>query len=234
MPRSLTNPLTGQICWYFAAAPPAAKPIAALVVASPGGRPVTLTATAMSWANGVVTLSVPAQPDAVGASYPITVAGVTPAGYNGSYTGTFASPTTITYPLATNPGAVTVQGTVAYTSIYSLAGVIPQGFFNLATFDPNTGAITAAASTPFHYGTRPPSGAWCTMMRVNEPPAGTWPSNQEALEFAEHGLTMMQKQQAAQQRTLALQAAAQPTGNGNPGHRAPAPPHRGGPSRTHR
>jgi len=185
MPKSLTTPLTGQICWYFGAAPPVAAP----------------------------------QPDAPGSSYPITVAGVTPAGYNGSYQGTFASPTTITYPLATNPGAVTVQGTVAFASVFPAAGGLPPlGWFNLAIFDPSTGAITAAPSMPFYYGTRPASGAWCTMMRVNEPKAGSWPTNVSTLDFVEHGLTQQQRDAAAQQRI----AESQPKQNGNP-HSAAVP-----------
>jgi len=223
MPKSLTTPLTGQICWYFGAAPPVAAPQAALVVASLAGRPVSLTASAMTWANGVVTATVPAQPDAIGSSYPITVAGVTPAGYNGSYQGTFASPTTITYPLATNPGAVTVQGTVAFASVFPAAGGLPPlGWFNLAIFDPSTGAITAAPSMPFYYGTRPASGAWCTMMRVNEPKAGSWPTNVSTLDFVEHGLTQQQRDAAAQARIAQQQAQAGQHVNGNP-HSAAVP-----------
>jgi hypothetical protein len=174
-------------------------PIAALVVASLLGRPVSLTASAMSWANGVVTATVPAQNDPVGTQYPITVAGVTPAGYNGSYQGTLIAPTTITYPLATNPGPVTVQGTVAFNSGFTAAGVAAP-FFNLAIFDPTTGAITAQPSIPFCYGIRLASGAWCTMMRVNEPVAGAWPTNTEALAVAEHDLSPAQKEAAVTAR----------------------------------
>src|SRR5262252_7214924 len=187
MPRSLTNPLTGQIVWYFAASPPAAAPIAALVVASLAGRPVSLTCSAMTWSGGVVTATVPSQNDRVGTIYPITVAGVTPAGYNGTYSGTLISPTQITFPLASNPGTVTVQGTVAYNSGYT-AGGVPAQFYNLATFDPSTGAITAAAATPFLYGVRLASGAWCTMMRVNEPIPGAWPGMTMAQEYALHDM----------------------------------------------
>lgn len=31
MPRSLTRPITGQIVWYYTAAPPSAPPLAAIV-----------------------------------------------------------------------------------------------------------------------------------------------------------------------------------------------------------
>jgi len=207
MPRTLTLPLTGQIVWYFAASPPAAAPIAALVVASLAGRPVSATASAMTWANGIVTATIPAQSDPVGTIYPITVAGVTPAGYNGNYTGTVTSATTITYPLASNPGPVTVQGTVAYNSGFDGTGQNVE-YFNLASFDPTTGAISARAATPFYYGMRPASGAWCTMMRINEPVAGAWPTNLEALSFAEHDFSPQQKQAAQAARVEELKKVA--------------------------
>ena len=78
---------------------------------------VSLTPSATTWAAGVVTMTVAAVADPVGSTYPITVVGFTPAGYNGSYTGTIASSTSITFPLAANPGAVTVEGTVSYTGV---------------------------------------------------------------------------------------------------------------------
>lgn len=39
------------------------------------------------------------------------------------------------------------------------------------------GTAAAVTGVPFHYGTRPVSGAWCTMRRVNMPASATdWPS----------------------------------------------------------
>jgi hypothetical protein len=89
----------------------------------PGGYPGTVvrTASASVWAAGVVTLTVPAVTDPVGSNVPITVTGFTPAGFNGSYTGTIASTTSITYPLTTSPGLSTVQGTVSYPGMIPLA-----------------------------------------------------------------------------------------------------------------
>jgi hypothetical protein len=79
---------------------------------------VSRTTTAGSWAANVATLTVPSTTDYVGTVYTMTMAGFTPAGYNGTYQGTIASATTITYPLTTNPGgAVTVQGTVTYQAM---------------------------------------------------------------------------------------------------------------------
>jgi hypothetical protein len=79
---------------------------------------VTRTSTAGSWAGNVATLTVPSTTDYVGTVYTMVMAGFTPAGYNGTFQGTIASATTITYPLTTNPGgAVTVQGTVTYQAM---------------------------------------------------------------------------------------------------------------------
>ena len=49
------------------------------------------------------------------------------------------------------------------------------------------GTTSKVAAVPFHYGTRPTSGAWCTMPRVNTPPATVWPSLEEGpLEYTVH------------------------------------------------
>jgi len=68
------------------------------------------TVTAMSWSGGTVTLTATAH--GLTGSLAITVTGVTPSGYNGIYSGTVFDANTITFPLTTNPGAVTVQGKV--------------------------------------------------------------------------------------------------------------------------
>src|SRR5262245_52682853 len=83
---------------------------------------ITRTASASSWSagTGLVTLTVPAVPDYVGTVVPIIVAGFTPAAYNGSYQGTIASATTITYPFGSNPGASSLQGTVSYPGVTPL------------------------------------------------------------------------------------------------------------------
>ncbi|KWN80869.1 hypothetical protein WM24_23840 [Burkholderia ubonensis] len=67
----------------------------------------------MTWATNTVTVTVSG-----GHGYPtgktlnLTIAGVTPAGYNGTFACTITSTTQFTYPLASNPGSVTTQGTV--------------------------------------------------------------------------------------------------------------------------
>lgn len=78
------------------------------------------TVTAMSWAAGVVTVSVAGHGYATGNI--VTIAGVTPAGYNGAYSITVTGTGTFTYALAANPGAVTVQGTATQTSTRSGSG----------------------------------------------------------------------------------------------------------------
>jgi hypothetical protein len=89
----------------------------------PSGIPGTITRaiSAASAVANVATITVPATTDYVGTTYQITVTGVTPAAYNGTFTGTIASATTITYPLGSTPGAGTVFGSVSYP------GIIPIG-----------------------------------------------------------------------------------------------------------
>jgi len=120
-------------------------------------------------------------------------------------------------PPATAPIAALVVQSVSGEGSQGVGGPAPT--FNLATFAPATGVMTFAAAVPFYYGARPASGAWCTMMRVNENLAGAWPTQQEALEFAEHGLTAQQKQAAGEARVAtAAAAAAQTQTNGNGGN----------------
>lgn len=78
------------------------------------------TVTAMSWSSGVVTVTVAGHGYATGNV--VTIAGVTPAGYNGTYSITVTGANTFTYALASNPGAVTVQGTATQTSTRSGSG----------------------------------------------------------------------------------------------------------------
>ncbi len=78
--------------------------------------------TAFAWASGIVTVTTGvAHGYAVGNT--VTIAGVTPAGYNGTYVIlSVPSTTTFTYALATNPGAATVQGTVTLVTQFDMQG----------------------------------------------------------------------------------------------------------------
>jgi len=79
----------------------------------------TKSATAMTWSGGVVTVTVAGHGYATGNL--LVIAGVTPAGYNGTYNITVVDANTFTFLLGSNPGSVTVQGTA------QLAGVSKSG-----------------------------------------------------------------------------------------------------------
>jgi hypothetical protein len=94
--------------------------------------------------------------------------------------------------------------------------------FDLAVSAVADGTVTFAAAVPFHYGTRPTTGAWCTMPRVNTPAAGVWPSgNLEVQDYVEHGLNEEQRaahiQQLLEKAQEAAQAAPASASAGNPG-----------------
>ena len=76
-----------------------------------GAASATFANTSLTWASGVVTVVAAGNGFFTGQS--VTIAGVTPAGYNGVYTITSIDANTFTYALVTNPGAVTVVGTSA-------------------------------------------------------------------------------------------------------------------------
>lgn len=67
--------------------------------------------TSMAWNAAVVTVDTTAPHGIpVGKSLLVTIAGVTPVGYNGTFLATATDADSFTYPLVANPGAVTVQG----------------------------------------------------------------------------------------------------------------------------
>jgi len=71
------------------------------------------TITAITWATNVVTVTLSAAHGwANGSEIAVVVSGVTPSGYNGSFTATVTGTNQFTYPLASDPGAATVMGTV--------------------------------------------------------------------------------------------------------------------------
>lgn len=76
--------------------------------------------TGISWAAGVATVTLAGHGYATGNI--VTIAGVTPAGYNGTYSVTVTGANTFTFALASNPGAVTVQGTASLVSKRSGSG----------------------------------------------------------------------------------------------------------------
>jgi len=73
-----------------------------------------LALTSLAWASGTVTATTTAALPVTfesGKSYPITIAGATPAGYNGQYLATITGTDTFTFALAVSPGTETVPGT---------------------------------------------------------------------------------------------------------------------------
>ena len=78
-------------------------------VATSTVRPTTAI-TAMSWSAGVVTLTATGHETYFDDH--VTITGVTPAAYNGTFPATVVDGNTIQYALAVDPGAVSVQGDV--------------------------------------------------------------------------------------------------------------------------
>jgi hypothetical protein len=110
----------------------------------------TFTTSGLSWAAGVVTVNTAtAHNFTVGRT--VTIANVTPAGYNGVYvvTGT-PTATSFTYALAADPGVATVNGS-AVLSVYNGFAALPSG----ATLTPGsanyaipaTGVLSFAENT---------------------------------------------------------------------------------------
>ncbi len=74
-----------------------------------------------SWSGGIVTMTTAAAHKLVSNQY-VTVSGILPSGYNGTYRATVVDATTFTYPLtnpSTNPGAYVSGGLVAIAGITS-------------------------------------------------------------------------------------------------------------------
>jgi hypothetical protein len=75
------------------------------------GSPIGLDISALSWANGKVTVTT-TDPHhfRFGQILNVTIADATPAAYNGTYQALVTGRNTLTFPLATNPGIATVFG----------------------------------------------------------------------------------------------------------------------------
>lgn len=82
-----------------------------------GGKAVTT----MTWSTAVVTVTTTTPHGWMnGDTVEIVVTGVTPTGYNGTYAATITGASTLTYPLVSNPGVVTVQGVVTDEDVTEL------------------------------------------------------------------------------------------------------------------
>jgi hypothetical protein len=72
--------------------------------------PAAIPVTAVAWSAGAVTATC-AHGQPTGARFPVTLAGLVPGAYNGTFWGTATGAGAFTYPLAANPGAMTQAGT---------------------------------------------------------------------------------------------------------------------------
>lgn len=80
--------------------------------------------SSMVWSAGVVSVTL-ATPHGipVGDTVLAVIAGVTPAGYNGTFAVTYTGANTFTYPLVTNPGLTTTQGTFTLEDVQELVAM---------------------------------------------------------------------------------------------------------------
>lgn len=75
----------------------------------------------LSWSGGVVTAVAPSPHGLpIGSTIPMTIAGATPTGYNGTYDAIITNATAFTYPLGVNPGSASVVGTFILEDVAEL------------------------------------------------------------------------------------------------------------------
>lgn len=88
-----------------------------------------LALTSLAWSGGVVTATAAAPHGLTnGDTLPITIAGETPAAYNGTFTATVTGASTFTYPLASNPGAQSVAGVYTLEDVAELTAMATTFF----------------------------------------------------------------------------------------------------------
>lgn len=77
------------------------------------GSPPAQTISTLSWADGIVTVTF-SDPHGyqVGTVAYLVLSGASPSAYNGTYLCSIASPTVVTYRLATDPGQATAAGSM--------------------------------------------------------------------------------------------------------------------------
>jgi hypothetical protein len=108
----------------------------------------------IAWASGNVTLTVAdiEFPLPAGTTFQVTVTGVTPGAFNGTFNATVVSATQITYPLASNPGTETVLGKVTaelsqLRLINAVSTWFAQGGNNVYVFETGLNQNTAIATS---------------------------------------------------------------------------------------
>jgi hypothetical protein len=123
---------TGVITWNLAAqrwylnlySLAGALVVAKALVGSPPAIPIA----AVAWTLGTATVTTQ-DPHGYppGATIVLTIAGVTPSGYNGTVSALITGPSTFTYSLASFPGLATAFGQVSYDIN------LVQGYFTTST-----------------------------------------------------------------------------------------------------
>ena len=122
--------------------------------------------------------------------------------------------TPVWYYAAAPPAAAALHAIVVALNTGAGSGVgSPPQTFDLTVYDPaaaaGAGAWSKVTNVPFHYGTRPTSGAWCTMPRINTPAVGAWPSAMEGpLEFALHDVPEDKRQEVIDKMREEAEAVA--------------------------
>jgi hypothetical protein len=105
-----------------------------------------LNLTTLTWLGGTATATAAAPHGVtVGAVFPVTIAGVTPAGYNGLFNATSTGAQTFTYSLAVNPGVVTVQGTYRISELSAMVSTFFAQGSQRSVYVLELGSGTAAA-----------------------------------------------------------------------------------------
>jgi len=85
--------------------------------------------TSLAWAGSVVTVTTAAPHGWTAADVvKITIAGVAPVGYNGTFLATITGANTFTYPLTSNPGAETTPGTSTLWAVTELRQMVDTYF----------------------------------------------------------------------------------------------------------
>lgn len=90
---------------------------------------LTKAITTLAWSGSVVTVTTSAPHGwTIGQTFPVTIAGAAPTGYNGTYTGTVTGASTFTYPLVANPGAQVTPGTAVQGDVAELLAMATTFF----------------------------------------------------------------------------------------------------------
>ena len=92
------------------------------------------TAVTSITSSGTTATVTMANPHNLKTGMSVTVAGFTPAGYNGTYVVTITGASTFTYTLTSALGVTTVTGTIAPTLNLTITGVDPTLFANVTAF----------------------------------------------------------------------------------------------------